>query len=104
MIIHSVYFWLKEEVTGRQVDSFFDGLAGLGLIGAVDRVHVGLPAATENRDVVDNSFDAALIVELANLAAQEEYQADPIHAQFVEEFRGLWQKVLVHDTDTEARD
>ncbi len=102
MIVHSVYFWLKQEVTGRQVDSFFDGLAGLGLIGAVDRVHVGRPAATEQREVVDNSFDAALIVELANLAAHDEYQADPIHTGFVEEFGDLWDRVLVHDMDTNA--
>ncbi|MFW5841325.1 MAG: Dabb family protein, partial [Planctomycetota bacterium] len=96
MLIHSVYFWLKNDVTDRKKDAFVDGLKSLAGISTVDRLHIGTAASTEQRPVVDNSFDYALIIELADPAAQEIYQGDPIHLQFAEDFKDLWTKVLVH--------
>ena len=51
------------------------------------------------RDVVDNSFDYALILHFDDLAGHDAYQSHPRHVQMLEEHRDKFTKVVVHDSE-----
>ena len=55
MLVHSVYFWLKPELTPAQRADFRRGLETLKGITCVERVFVGAPAPVPDRPVVDKS-------------------------------------------------
>jgi hypothetical protein len=57
---------------------------------------IGTPAPTPKRPVIEDSYDFALTVILADLAAQEAYQVDPVHKAFVAKF-SMWRKIMVTD-------
>jgi hypothetical protein len=99
MLIHSVYFWLKPELTEAQRADFRRGVESLGGIKSVEHVYVGTPAATEKRPVIDDSYDVALTVLCKDVAAQNAYQVDPLHLKFVETFKPFWTRVLIYDAD-----
>lgn len=101
--IHMVYFWLREPDNTNQAALLAQGcqkhLAG---IPGVLRMEVGYPAGTE-RDVVDNSYGVALLVEFATSAAHDVYQDHPDHLQFIAECSPLWGRVQVFDTHLIAK-
>jgi len=96
-LIHSVFFWLKEDLTDAQKAKFKAGVKSLGQIKHIQTFYMGPAADTEERSVVDNSYDMALINQFAKPADQEAYQIDPIHLKFVEDCKDLWTKVIVYD-------
>ncbi len=98
MLYHSVYFWLKPELTAAQRADFRRGVESLAGIKCVKKVAVGTPAATERRPVIDASYDVALIVTCKDVAAHDAYQIDPIHLAFVEKFKGFWVRVQIYDS------
>ena len=57
-----------------------------------------MPASTEKRDVVDNSYSASELIFFDDVAGQDAYQVHPIHEKFVEQCSHLWQKVIVYDS------
>jgi hypothetical protein len=99
MLFHCVYFWLKPELTAAQRADFRRGVESLTAIRHTTRVTIGRPAATEARSVVEKGFDAALIIEFRDVAAQNAYQVDPIHLAFVETCKGYWNRVQVYDSE-----
>jgi stress responsive alpha/beta barrel protein len=99
MLYHCVYFWLKPELTSAQRAEFRAGVESLKGIKAVAKVSVGTPAATTKRPVVESSYDIALVVECANLAAEAAYQVDPLHLAFVEKFKSYWARVQIFDSE-----
>jgi len=96
-LIHSVFFWLKEDLTDAQKAKFKAGVKSLGQIKHIQTFYMGPAADTEERGVVDNSYDMALINQFAKPADQEAYQIDPIHLKFVDDCKDLWTKVVVYD-------
>jgi len=96
--IHTVFFWLKEDVSSTQRAEFEEGMIALGKIETIGKYYMGVPADTE-RDVVDSGYDYAWIVHFQDGAAEEAYQVDSIHLDFIEKYRDLWEKVVVYDTD-----
>ena len=46
MFIHSVYFWLRDDLTDQQRAEFRDGLKQLGRIDTVRASFLGTPAKT----------------------------------------------------------
>ncbi len=97
MLVHTVYFWLKPELTAQQRAEFRKGVESLGAIPAVDKVYVGTPAATTKRPIIDDSYSVALTVVVKDVAAHDAYQIDPIHLKFVETFKTFWNKVQIYD-------
>ena len=73
MLIHSVLFWLKENLSEEDRSAFFDGVAKLGKIESVEHSFIGTPADTPNRPVVDDSYDCALTVVLRDLEQHDAY-------------------------------
>lgn len=99
MLFHNVYFWLKPEITPAQRAEFRRGVESLAGIKSVTKVDVGIPAATEKRPVIDDSYDVALIVQCRDIAAQNAYQVDPLHLAFVANFKTYWARVQIYDSE-----
>lgn len=97
-LVHHVYFWLKEPKNEAHKKQLLKGLNELLTVKNIKLSHVGFPAGTENRDVVDHSYSVSYMVMFDNKSDQDAYQVDPIHLKFVEEYQHLWGKVIVYDS------
>lgn len=96
--VHTVFFWMKEGVTDEQKAAFAkDGLGALSKINSIYKFYAGPPAMTPREDVVDNSYSFALICHFKTPEDQDKYQVDPIHLKFIEDYKHLWEKVIVYD-------
>jgi len=95
--IHTVFFWLREDLTQEDHVAFEEGLKSLKTVKTVEAFHFGKPAQTP-REVVDNSFDKALILHFADKAGHDAYQVDEIHDAFVRDHKEKWIRVQVYDT------
>ncbi|MEO5773835.1 MAG: Dabb family protein [Sphingomicrobium sp.] len=100
MIIHQVFFWLKRAGSTEDRDQLIAGLHTLADIDVVRGLEIGVPASTEQREVVDSSFDVAELMNFDSLAEQKAYQDHPLHQQFVADCGHLWRKVVVYDVAT----
>lgn len=96
-LIHTVYFWLPEDISKERKLEFEQALRDLSKVPSIARYYWGPPAATEDRAVIDNSYDYAINVFFVDIAAQDAYQIDPLHLKFVEEQKEIFEKVIVYD-------
>jgi hypothetical protein len=96
-VIHHVFFWLKNPASQEDKQKLLAGLQTLRQIKTVKSLYIGVPASTEKRDVVDNSFQVSELMFFDNVAAQQAYQDDPVHKKFVADCSHLWEKVVVYD-------
>ena len=96
-LVHHVFFWLKKPDSQEDRERLLKGLRTLAKIETVRGVHFGVPASTEKRDVVDNSYSVSEILFFDDTAGQKVYQDHPIHKQFVADCSHLWEKVVVYD-------
>ena len=96
-LVHHVFFWLKNPDAKEDLARLLEGLRTLANIETVRGAHFGVPASTEKRDVVDNSFSASEILFFDDLAGQKIYQDHPIHKKFVADCSHLWERVVVYD-------
>ena len=96
-VIHHVFFWLNNPGSEGDRKSLLTGLKTLKKIKHVRQLHIGVPASTELRDVIDASYDASELIFFDNLAGQKAYQDDPIHLKFIKDYAHLWKKVVVYD-------
>ena len=96
-LVHHVYFWLKEPKNEAHKKQLIEGLNKLITVKTIKMSHIGFPAGTENRDVVDHSYSVSYMAMFDNQAGQDAYQIDPIHLKFVEDNKDLWSKVIVYD-------
>lgn len=96
-LVHHVFFWLKNPDSKEDLAKLLAGLRTLSKIETVRGTHFGVPASTEKRDVVDNSFSASEILFFDDTAGQKVYQDHAIHQQFIADCSHLWEKVVVYD-------
>jgi hypothetical protein len=97
-LIHTAYFWLKNPGSQKDREQLIAGLKTLKQVPSVKALHIGLPATTEKRDVVDNSFDVSELMFFDDLEGQSAYQSHPIHQAFVKNCSHLWDRVAVKDS------
>jgi hypothetical protein len=97
-LIHHVFFWLKEPKNEAHKKELVAALKELLKVETIRMSHIGFPAGTENRDVVDHSYSVSYMVMFDNQAGQDAYQVHPLHLRFVEENSHLWEKVVVYDS------
>lgn len=95
---HHVFFWLKNPDSKEDLNKLLEGLNTLRKIESVRSIHIGVPASTEKRDVVDASYAASELIFFDDVAGQDAYQVHPIHKKFVENYSHLWSKVIVYDS------
>ena len=102
-IVHSVYFWLNDPQNENDVKTFETAIKKLMKnTQFANQMHLGKPAATEKREVIDNSYDYCLIFTFDTYKDQRIYQDEPAHLIFIGEAKHLWKKVLVYDSLQEA--
>ena len=97
MIIHHVFFWLKDPSSAEGRNKLIEGLRTLGQVKTVRQIFIGLPAATEERSVIDSSYSVSELLFFDDLDGQKRYQDDPVHKKFVETCSHLWERVVVYD-------
>lgn len=95
--IHTVFIWIKNDVNESEKTAFAnEGLKELITCKSIYKAYYGPPAQTP-RDVVDNSYDYALVCHFKNKNDHDLYQSDPQHLAFIEKYKHLWTRVQVYD-------
>lgn len=97
MFVHHVYFWLKNSESVEDRAKLIAGLEKLTKIDGVKLAHIGQPADTD-RGVIDRSYAISWLMLFDTKEAQDAYQVDPLHVQFVQECSSVWSKVIVYDS------
>jgi len=97
-VAHQVYFWLKNPASKEDQAKLIEGIKTLSAIEQVRGIHIGVPASTEKRDVVDNSYAVSELLFFDNAADEHAYQIHPVHKAFVDNYSHLWSKVAVYDS------
>ena len=98
VLVHHVFFWLKNAGSKADRDLLIAGLNTLRGIEVIQHFHIGVPASTEKREVVDNSYDVSELMFFKSVEDQKLYQDHPLHVKFVKDCAHLWSKVVVYDS------
>ena len=96
-LVHHVFFWLKNRDSKEDLAKLLAGLRTLEKIETIRKLHIGVPASTEKRDVVDSSYQASELMFFDDTAGQKIYQDHPIHQKFIKDCGHLWERVVVYD-------
>ena len=99
MLVHTVIFWLKKDLSEDQQVVFTNEVKTLGEISSVESFHLGTPAPTPKRPVIEDSYDYAITVVLKDMDAHDYYQVDPIHLDFIDKCKDMWERVVIYDAD-----
>lgn len=97
LMVHHVFFWLKNPNSEADRNKLIEGVKSLAAIETVKKLHVGVPAKTEQRDVVDSGYAVSELMFFDDEEGEKIYQTHPIHLKFIEECSSLWSKVVVYD-------
>jgi hypothetical protein len=97
MFVHSVYFWLRNDLSAAQLKQFDAGVHALRAIDVVQAGYIGVPAAT-SRSVIERGYSRALVLVFADEKAHDAYQVHPVHDRFRAECSSLWIKVQIFDS------
>ena len=97
-ISHHVFFWLKNPDSKEDLKKLIEGVRTLYKIETIRDFHIGVPASTEKRPVLDASFSVSELLFFDDVEGQNIYQEHPVHQKFVENYSHLWERVIVYDT------
>jgi hypothetical protein len=97
-LCHHVFFWLKNPDSKEDLNKLIEGLKTLRKIETIKKFHIGVPASTEKREVVDNSYQVSELMFFDDVEGQNVYQVHPIHEKFIKDCGHLWSKVVVYDS------
>lgn len=97
-LVHHVFFWLKNPNSKEDLAALLAGIRTLAQIETVRGIHIGVPASTEKRAVVDSSYSASELLFFEDVEGQNSYQSHPLHQKFVRDCSHLWEKVTVFDS------
>ncbi len=98
LLIHHVYFWLKNPASKEDLNKLIEAVNTLKQIETLRMVRIGVPAPTQKRDVIDDSYSVSLLTAFDDVKGHDVYQGHPIHVKFVETNSYLWNKVVVYDS------
>jgi Stress responsive A/B Barrel Domain len=94
---HMALFWLNQPDSSADRAMLAEGLETLRAIPQVRTLHIGQPAPTEDRDVVDSSYAVVESMTFDSLTDQADYQIQPVHQAFIAKCGHLWSRVVVYD-------
>lgn len=95
-LVHTVFFWMKSDVTDAQKSEFLIGLRTLVEIDEIESSYVGVPADTR-RPVIDSSYSFSITLIFRTKSDQDAYQSHPNHLLFIDRYSDLWERVVVYD-------
>lgn len=96
MLTHHVLFWLKADTSEETKQAFKAGLESLQTIETIKSIYIGTPAPIQ-RPVVDTTYTFSLVIIFDDLSGHDIYQVHPIHKTFLDNFRALFEKVVIYD-------
>ena len=97
MFSHVVILWTDSNNPAAADELIAGANKYLKSIPGVLHFHVG-KMATSHRPVVDQTYQVALNLVFPDKKAQDDYQAHPLHVDFVEKvFKRVCKKVVVYD-------
>jgi hypothetical protein len=97
MFSHVVIFWTDPKKPNATEDLITGAEKYLKPIPGVLGFHIGRMAKSQ-RPVVDQTYQVALNLIFPTKQAQDDYQAHPLHVEFVEKcFKPNCAKVVVYD-------
>lgn len=95
---HVVLFYLKNPESQKDKDKLEKGLRDLIRDSEfIVSAHLGVPAMTD-REVVDNSYSFNYTVTFNSKEDQDKYQVEEVHLEFINEYKELWDKVIIYDS------
>ena len=97
-LVHHVFFWLKNPDSKEDLSALLAGIRALAQIETVRGLHVGVPASTEKRAVVESSYSASELLFFDDVEGQNIYQTHPLHQKFIADCSHLWSRVTVFDS------
>ncbi len=97
MLVHTVMFYLKPELTAERREAFRRSVSTLSAIKSVSAFYLGTPAPIPPRPVVDLSFDFSICCVFTDVEAHNAYQVDPIHLAFIGAEKACWARVQIYD-------
>ena len=96
--VHNVYFWLHRPDSPEDRKQFEAALTKfLGKSAYAKTKFIGTPPKA-SREVVDGSFTYSLVLSFDSAEAQDAYQNEEPHHEFIAEASHLWKKVIVYDS------
>ena len=97
MFSHIVIFWTDPAQPNAAAELIAGANQYLKPIPGVRQFHVG-KMAPSHRAVVDQSYQVALNLTFPDKKTQDDYEAHPLHVEFVEKvFKRVCKKVVVYD-------
>jgi hypothetical protein len=97
MFSHIVIFWTEPDQPQAADELIAGAERYLKPIPGIRHFHVGRMVPS-HRDVVDRSYQVALNVTFDDRAAQDAYQAHPLHLEFVDRvLKRVCRQVRVYD-------
>jgi hypothetical protein len=96
-LVHHVFFWLRNPDSTEDRATLIRCLETLRSIEVVRGLHIGIPAPTAERGVVDSSFSVSELIWFDDAISERVYQNHPVHLTFVRNCSQLWSKVVVYD-------
>jgi hypothetical protein len=98
MLVHNVFFSLKESSDGARRTLINDCHVYLSTIPGIVSFHCGILAEKNRRPVNDLDFDVGLHVIFESQEAHDAYQASDPHETFVERNQDNWAAARVFDS------
>ncbi len=103
MFTHVVFFWLKPDAPANAKEQLLNDCRDLlAKIPTLRIFDVGTAAMTP-RDVVDNSYDVALLTVFEDLEGHDVYQVHPLHLEFIARNKPNFGRVKIYDFTGESR-
>ncbi len=95
--VHHVFFYLKENTADNR-EKLIEGLRKLTKIPQIKSYNIGVPSKSD-RDVVVKDYSISWLTYFRDSKAETEYQKDPVHLKFIEDYSYLWNTVKVYDSE-----
>ncbi len=99
MLVHTVNFWLKKDLSSKEIALFEKGVSSLQNIEVVKYFSVGTPASTD-RPTIDRTYSYSLLTVFEGMPGHDVYQTHQIHLQFLADCKHLWDRVLIYDAES----
>ena len=99
MLVHTVLFYGRPDLTADDRAALRAGLETLRKVPSVQALYIGAPAAVPDRPVIDKSFTLCLTVVFEDVAGHNAYQVHPTHLAFVDQCKQYWTRVQIYDAE-----
>lgn len=97
MLVHTVFFWMKKNAPKSAAKQTIQDAKKYLQTASVKQLWVGPPAKTEERPVINATYDVGLTVVFDSIADHDDYQEDPQHLVFIKRNKKHWLRVEVFD-------